>query len=79
MYSHAGELADPVAEYLAAGFELGEPAVVVATPEHWAQFARGLTSRGWDVVGVTRSPITGPEGNVEFLLAAVRSPGGCTF
>jgi len=48
VYSHAGELADPVAEYLAAGFELGEPAVVVATPEHWAQFARGLTSRGWD-------------------------------
>ena len=35
--------------------------------------------RGWDVVGVTRSPITGPEGNVEFLLAAVRSPGGRTI
>ncbi|NCP12500.1 MAG: TlyA family RNA methyltransferase [Sphingomonadales bacterium] len=29
-----------------------------------------LVSRGWDVVGVTPSPITGPEGNVEFLIAA---------
>jgi 23S rRNA (cytidine1920-2'-O)/16S rRNA (cytidine1409-2'-O)-methyltransferase len=28
-----------------------------------------LRSRGWDVEGVTPSPITGPEGNVEFLLA----------
>jgi 23S rRNA (cytidine1920-2'-O)/16S rRNA (cytidine1409-2'-O)-methyltransferase len=27
---------------------------------------------GWRVVGVTRSPITGPEGNVEFLIGAVR-------
>ncbi|MEA3032753.1 MAG: rRNA (cytidine1920-2-O)/16S rRNA (cytidine1409-2-O)-methyltransferase, partial [Sphingomonadales bacterium] len=29
-----------------------------------------VRSKGWDVVGVTQSPITGPEGNVEFLLAA---------
>jgi 23S rRNA (cytidine1920-2'-O)/16S rRNA (cytidine1409-2'-O)-methyltransferase len=34
-----------------------------------------LRSRGWDVVGVTASPITGPEGNVEFLLAARLVPG----
>jgi len=27
---------------------------------------------GWRVLGVTESPITGPEGNREFLLAAVR-------
>jgi len=27
---------------------------------------------GWRVVGVTRSPITGPEGNVEFLVGAVK-------
>jgi 23S rRNA (cytidine1920-2'-O)/16S rRNA (cytidine1409-2'-O)-methyltransferase len=27
---------------------------------------------GWSVLGVTPSPITGPEGNVEFLLAARR-------
>lgn len=27
---------------------------------------------GWRVVGITPSPITGPEGNIEFLLGAVR-------
>ena len=30
-------------------------------------------SEGWRVAGVTTSPITGPEGNVEFLLAADKS------
>jgi 23S rRNA (cytidine1920-2'-O)/16S rRNA (cytidine1409-2'-O)-methyltransferase len=29
-----------------------------------------LEGRGWTVEGVTASPITGPEGNVEFLIAA---------
>jgi 23S rRNA (cytidine1920-2'-O)/16S rRNA (cytidine1409-2'-O)-methyltransferase len=29
-----------------------------------------VRSRGWTVAGLERSPITGPEGNVEFLLAA---------
>jgi len=27
---------------------------------------------GWQVLGVTESPITGPEGNKEFLIAAYR-------
>ncbi|HPU16401.1 MAG TPA: SAM-dependent methyltransferase, partial [Polymorphobacter sp.] len=27
---------------------------------------------GWQVAGITTSPITGPEGNVEFLIGAVR-------
>jgi 23S rRNA (cytidine1920-2'-O)/16S rRNA (cytidine1409-2'-O)-methyltransferase len=31
--------------------------------------AAWLRGRGWRVVGVTQSPITGPQGNVEFLLA----------
>jgi 23S rRNA (cytidine1920-2'-O)/16S rRNA (cytidine1409-2'-O)-methyltransferase len=31
-----------------------------------------LSSEGWDVQGITRSPITGPEGNVEFLISAFR-------
>ena len=26
----------------------------------------------WSVIGLAQSPITGPEGNVEFLLAAVK-------
>lgn len=29
-----------------------------------------IASRGWTVFGITPSPITGPEGNVEFLLGA---------
>jgi len=29
-----------------------------------------LMSQGWSVLGVTPSPITGPKGNVEFLVAA---------
>lgn len=31
-----------------------------------------LTGEGWDVVDLVESPITGPEGNVEFLIAAVK-------
>lgn len=31
-----------------------------------------LTAQGWTVEGLTTSPITGPEGNVEFLIAARR-------
>ena len=32
-----------------------------------------VESRGWHVVGLVESPITGPEGNKEFLLAAQRA------
>ncbi len=32
--------------------------------------AEWVASQGWGVLGVTESPITGPEGNVEFLLGA---------
>ena len=32
--------------------------------------AAWVESRGWRVLGITQSPITGPEGNVEFLLGA---------
>jgi len=36
--------------------------------------AKGWVERqGWTVLGVTPSPITGPEGNVEFLLGAVKN------
>ena len=34
--------------------------------------AAWVASKGWEVLGVTPSPITGPEGNVEFLLGAVK-------
>ncbi len=35
------------------------------------EVAGWLTGQGWRVVGVVESPITGPEGNVEFLIAAL--------
>ncbi len=35
--------------------------------------AEWVGSQGWTVLGVTESPITGPEGNVEFLLGAVKN------
>ncbi|MFM5893702.1 MAG: TlyA family rRNA (cytidine-2'-O)-methyltransferase, partial [Novosphingobium sp.] len=31
-----------------------------------------LTGQGWQVRGLTESPIKGPEGNVEFLIWASR-------
>ena len=31
-----------------------------------------LIATGWDVLGITESPITGPKGNVEFLIGARR-------
>ena len=31
-----------------------------------------LTDSGWTVIGITQSPITGPQGNVEFLIGAER-------
>ena len=31
-----------------------------------------VESQGWTVLGVTESPITGPEGNVEFLLGGMK-------
>ena len=34
--------------------------------------AEWVRSKGWNVLGIEPSPITGPEGNVEFLLGAVK-------
>jgi 23S rRNA (cytidine1920-2'-O)/16S rRNA (cytidine1409-2'-O)-methyltransferase len=36
------------------------------------EVARWIEQLGWQVEGITPSPITGPEGNVEFLIAARR-------
>lgn len=32
-----------------------------------------VRSQGWTMLGIAQSPITGPEGNIEFLLGAVKS------
>ena len=36
------------------------------------QAAKWVGSQGWTVLGITESPITGPEGNIEYLLGAVK-------
>lgn len=61
-------------------FEAGRDEVgkggVVRDPEIHARVCREVAdwvvAQGWTVEGVTPSPITGPEGNVEFLIAARR-------
>jgi 23S rRNA (cytidine1920-2'-O)/16S rRNA (cytidine1409-2'-O)-methyltransferase len=53
--------------------EIGKGGVVRDAAVHarvCAAAAAWVVSRGWTVEGVVPSPITGPEGNVEFLLAA---------
>jgi len=47
-----------------------DPAVHQAVCEKIAAWWAGLP--GWSVQGITTSPITGPEGNVEFLIGAIR-------
>jgi KaiC/GvpD/RAD55 family RecA-like ATPase len=55
VYGEIDELGASVAGYLAAGFAVGEPAIVVATPEHWACFAEQLAGCGWDADKVTEA------------------------
>jgi 23S rRNA (cytidine1920-2'-O)/16S rRNA (cytidine1409-2'-O)-methyltransferase len=78
------ELAKPGANLLALvkpQFEAGRAEVgkggVVRAPvvhERVCNEAKGwVESQGWTVLGIERSPITGPEGNVEFLLGAEKN------
>ena len=55
--------------------EVGKGGVVRDPQVHervCAAAAEWVGSEGWRVVGVIESPITGPEGNVEFLLGAIK-------
>jgi 23S rRNA (cytidine1920-2'-O)/16S rRNA (cytidine1409-2'-O)-methyltransferase len=55
-------------EEVGKGGVVRDPAVherVCAEVKDWVE------AQGWTVLGIERSPITGPEGNVEFLLGAV--------
>jgi 23S rRNA (cytidine1920-2'-O)/16S rRNA (cytidine1409-2'-O)-methyltransferase len=56
--------------------EVGKGGVVRDPAVHervCAEVAEWVASQGWRVLGVTKSPITGPEGNVEFLLGAEKT------
>jgi 23S rRNA (cytidine1920-2'-O)/16S rRNA (cytidine1409-2'-O)-methyltransferase len=56
--------------------EVGKGGVVRDPAVHervCAEAAEWVTSQGWTVLGITPSPITGPEGNVEFLLGAEKT------
>jgi 23S rRNA (cytidine1920-2'-O)/16S rRNA (cytidine1409-2'-O)-methyltransferase len=77
------ELAAPACQLVALikpQFEVGRAEVgkggVVRDPLLHARVCddvRGwLEARGWDIAGITQSPITGPQGNVEFLISARR-------
>ena len=55
--------------------EIGKGGVVRDTAVHervCADAVDWVASQGWRVLGVTPSPISGPEGNVEFLLGAIK-------
>ena len=55
IYSDLSELAASVSTYVAAGLDAGEPAVIVATPEHLAAFQAGLEAAGWHELRIERS------------------------
>lgn len=55
--------------------EVGKGGVVRDPAVHervCAEVSAWIEQQGWSVAGITPSPITGPEGNVEFLIGATR-------
>ena len=60
-------------QFEAERHEIGKKGVVRDTAIHervCRDVAAWLEAHGWTVEGIVESPITGPEGNVEFLIAA---------
>lgn len=69
-------------QFEAGRAEVGKGGVVRDPAIHarvCAEVGAWFVASGWHVDGVTESPITGPEGNVEFLLAARRATTGETI
>ncbi|GAO39679.1 putative hemolysin A [Sphingomonas changbaiensis NBRC 104936] len=55
--------------------EVGKGGVVRDPAVHarvCSEVAEWVSAQGWRVAGIVESPITGPEGNIEFLIAAER-------
>ena len=62
--------------------EIGKGGVVRDAAVHdrvCENVAAWLRGRGWHVEGIVPSPITGPEGNVEFLIAAKKAQSSGTL
>jgi 23S rRNA (cytidine1920-2'-O)/16S rRNA (cytidine1409-2'-O)-methyltransferase len=60
-------------QFEVARHEVGKGGVVRDSALHervCAEISNWLGQNGWEVSGITTSPITGPSGNVEFLIAA---------
>lgn len=60
-------------QFEAGRAEVGKGGVVRDPEVHervCAEVSQWVASQGWTVHGIVESPITGPEGNVEFLIAA---------
>lgn len=57
-------------EHVGKGGVVRDPAIHAAVCDKISTWWAALP--GWRVLGITPSPITGPEGNIEFLIAATR-------
>jgi 23S rRNA (cytidine1920-2'-O)/16S rRNA (cytidine1409-2'-O)-methyltransferase len=71
--SHARLMALIKPQFEAGRSDVGKGGVVRDPAVHSRvcdDVAKWMTDQGWSVDGITQSPITGPEGNVEFLIAA---------
>jgi hypothetical protein len=74
IYRHENELADSVTSYLATGFAVGDPALVVASPEHRDLFADALATRHWHVAELQAEGLL-TIADAETTLAAFMSGG----
>ena len=66
-------------QFEAGRAEVGKGGVVRDPAVHervCEEAAAWVASKGWRVLGVETSPITGPEGNLEFLLGAIKEQEG---
>jgi 23S rRNA (cytidine1920-2'-O)/16S rRNA (cytidine1409-2'-O)-methyltransferase len=66
-------------QFEAGRAEVGKGGVVRDPGVHQrvcSEAAEWIVSQGWRILGITESPITGPEGNIEFLLGAVQGLAG---
>jgi 23S rRNA (cytidine1920-2'-O)/16S rRNA (cytidine1409-2'-O)-methyltransferase len=63
-------------QFEAGRTEVGKGGVVRDPEVHervCAEAKGWVETQGWTVLGITPSPITGPEGNIEFLLGAQKN------